>query len=271
MSANESLPHASAADMAETSPKRKRETAPSVEQSLVIVQKPFESKNKIDSARVSRSRHTIAHSKRPCDRLAPESVLLAHSVALTQQKSSQVLPTVRQTGFPPACATQPAKKTRRPRGYSLSRTAVMFRSHAPTQSMFNRVLEAFGAASAKGMTFVVSVDCTLMSGKVISRRLIDRIGREHVHLYAEADMIASYPVLHEMRERVAEACRKVQWDWNLDSNGRCTRSLAWGCHAECINLWVQKQIREAASVGKSLSWDYLWVLEDDIGKYTEMW
>ena len=256
-------------DAAKTSPKRKREAAPSVQQSFGHVQNILTAKNQIDSGR-SRSRHAVAHSERPRNNpLAPESVL--HSVSITQQKSSQVLPTVKQAGFPPACAPQLAKKPCRPRSYSLSRTAVMFRSHAPTQSMFNRVVEAFGAASAKGMTFVASVDCTLMPGKVLHRRLIDMIGREHVHSYSEADMIASYPVLNEMRERVAEACRKVQWDWNLDSNGMCTRSLAWGCHAECISLWVQKQIREAASVGKSLSWDYLWVLEDDIGKCKEFW
>ena len=247
--------------------KRKRETGPRAAQSFVHVQNMFTAKNQLDHSS-KRSRHADAPSETPSEKLAPDSI---HCAAIARQKSSQVTPTVTvtQAVFPPAYTTQPAEESCKPESYSLSRTAVMFRLHAPTQSMFNRVLEAFGAASAMGMTFVASVDCTLAPGKTIYHRLIDEIGSKHVHSYVETDMIASYPVLHAMRERVTEVCRKVQWDWTLDSNGQLARSLAWGFHAECISLWVQKQIREAARVEKSLPWDYLWVLEDDIGKYSE--
>ena len=145
---------------------------------------------------------------------------------------------------------------------------MMIRTHAPTESMIGRVLQAFRAAVARGMTFVVSIDSTLPHGKTASRRLRDEIGSKHVHSYTEADMLISYPVLHEMQWRVAEACRKRKWDLFYNSGGQRTRTLAWGLHAECINLWVQKELQEAASRRSQLAWDYLWVLEDDIGKKT---
>ena len=223
---------------------------------------------------VIKARSSTIQPENSSKQLVPDSICLAAS---TQQKSSKIATAATAKRPLRTCSAQPTTASQTPAGaarmrcvsaskYSLSRTALMFRLHAPTESMFDRVLEAFRAASTRGMTFVVSVDSTLAPGKAILQRLIHKIGNEHVHSYTEADMVASYPILQEIRGLVTETCRRRKWDWNHNSRGERTMTLAWGCHVECINLWAQKHL--AAKRGKQLPWDYLWVLEDDIGKHT---
>jgi len=76
-------------------------------------------------------------------------------------------------------------------------------------------------------------------------------------------LCAAYPVLEaECLARVNAATKGAWQRWgNHPQPGQPARpaSLAWGFHSEAVNLWAQR------GGGRSSGWDFLWVLEDDVG------
>lgn len=149
-------------------------------------------------------------------------------------------------------------KRARPAAAPLSRTAILVRSHNPTAAALQRVVgHCASAASAGCAGFFVSVDATHSPGQRAAEQLQRELGRERVHVFTESDLVGAYPALaRECSARVDEGSRG-RWRGWCSGSAEHPASLAWGFHAEAINLWAQQQPAGA--------WDFCWVLEDDVG------
>ena len=171
---------------------------------------------------------------------------------------------------------------------------MLIRSHNPTPETLARIAPWIRSVNARkatlGMEVWFSVDTTTLTPasrrsephawaasssqagwcgrkrqKVESRSAVRKItsalaahglavGADYnVHEYAEAEMTAAYPVLEELRAAPpVDTCRELV-------TGSC--SLAWGFHAEALNLWFQG-LRD---VGGRRRYEEVWVMEDDVG------
>ena len=154
----------------------------------------------------------------------------------------------------------------------LERTCILVRTHDPTQAMVERICAWALSAMSCNVGFAVSVDATNPPGLAAASLLREVLPLgAFVHSYTEADLAAAYPVLQSECIRSADNPSGGQWRawgaharaWQPQNNGKSVAalwpaSLAWGFHAEAINLFAQQsQILTA--------FDYLWVLEDDVG------
>mmetsp|Transcript_39556 Transcript_39556/g.64109 ORF Transcript_39556/g.64109 Transcript_39556/m.64109 type:complete len:271 (-) Transcript_39556:1077-1889(-) len=103
----------------------------------------------------------------------------------------------------------------------------------------------------------LSFDVTFDHGIDDFRSTLDRCLKDaglekdavRVHTYSQEDMLLHYPILQVVSNR----CKRLR------GGGRLRKrkiSLAWGFHAEAINVWYQS-LREG--------YEYVWVLEDDVG------
>lgn len=153
----------------------------------------------------------------------------------------------------------------------LSRTAVLIRTHNPTVIMLDRIRQWEQSTAKAGCAqFCVSVDTTHPPGRQAADKLIDLLiwPKSTVHAYCGRRISEEFPVLEAQCLARVEAGSHGAWRrW-----GGATRqpgepmlpaSLAWGFHAEAVNLWVccgaeSWQWHES-------TWDFLWVLEDDVG------
>jgi hypothetical protein len=151
--------------------------------------------------------------------------------------------------------------------------AVLIRTHAPSAAALSRICAWAAAAERHPLCrlFAVSVDATQPPGQRAAealRRLLP--ANALVHSYNEAALGATYPVLEtECRARL----NGITTSWHRfcqpqdQAVPKYSASLAWGFHAEAINLFVQScsSPRVAVNGQFDLSWEHLWVLEDDVG------
>ncbi len=87
--------------------------------------------------------------------------------------------------------------------------------------------------------------CTALSNAAICHERIQ------FHEYCQQDMEDQYPVLGE------EICSHPRMtSTKVLRTGQ--HSLAWGFHIEAVNLWYQ-------SLPKDHQYEYVWILEDDVG------
>lgn len=116
--------------------------------------------------------------------------------------------------------------------------------------------------------FAVSVDVTHLRGQQAAaelRRLLPTAAL--VHTYNEAALATFYPVLEaECRKRLDA----ITSGWTTDHTARRqSTNLAWGFHAEAINLFLQSCCHtagtSAAQYSYDFNWEHLWVFEDDVG------
>ena len=150
----------------------------------------------------------------------------------------------------------------------LSRTALLVRTHNPTAAMLARIQEWEQSAAQAGCAcFIVSVDVTHPPGRDAADALTLRWPRSTLHTYCGRDLAASFPVLEdECLARVEVASRGAwrRWGGATRRPGQASlpASLAWGFHAEAVNLWV---CCSESWDWHEATWDFLWVLEDDVG------
>jgi hypothetical protein len=150
------------------------------------------------------------------------------------------------------------------------RTAILVRCHNPSRAMLHRMATWAKEATLAGCSFLVSVDTTHPPGKfsasVLQRFLPDSAC---VHSYDEASLREAWPTLERdcgpRLDRVTFGGKWREWGGRpcCEEDKRIDKSVepntfAWCFHAEAINLCLQ-QTRTTES------FDYLWVLEDDVG------
>lgn len=126
--------------------------------------------------------------------------------------------------------------------------------------MLERVRKHADSASTAGCAaFFASVDVSQPSGQQAAKALSDSIGAGRVHTYTEEDLVRTYPALNGCRPAVDLASKG---EWRRWGNRRTAEpaSLAWGFHAEAINLLAQR-----ADLLPRGSFDFCWVVEDDVG------
>jgi len=124
--------------------------------------------------------------------------------------------------------------------------ACLVRLHDPTAPALERILDWTRELAGSPFALWVSIDTTCYGDaplKALEAAIDERAERcgvrmpgPLVHAYHEDDMLALYPALSEIRS----------------SN----RSLAWGLHAEAVNLWFCTLAQPYRQV---------WVIEDDVG------
>ena len=85
----------------------------------------------------------------------------------------------------------------------LNRTALIVRSHNPSDAALERIIRYAASAAAAGCAaFYVSIDATQVSGQQAAQTLVRRLGAARVHTYTEVDLVRAYPALEDCRARV---------------------------------------------------------------------
>ena len=87
------------------------------------------------------------------------------------------------------------------------------------------------------------------------RQVLAKTGVPHdgvqFHEYCQKDMEGQYPVLSQ--DLLNNPCMRSTKDLR---SGKY--SLAWGFHNEAVNMWYQ-------SLSHDRKYDYVWIMEDDVG------
>ena len=154
--------------------------------------------------------------------------------------------------------------------------ALVFRCHDPTPAALQRIGEAADQLQSCRVAVWVSLDTTHIPeeppsllpilqhspprkkrrsehrtpAQKVRRALATHIARGaiQIHEYDENDMIRTYPVLRDLK-RNPRLQESVEFS-------RGTHSLAWGLHAEALNVWYQNLERKPS---------FVWCFEDDVG------
>lgn len=143
--------------------------------------------------------------------------------------------------------TQPSDAGTPLRQASMERTAIVVRTYAPTKAAKSRILSWVEELEPFGADVWVSVDTTRLLGRQTYSQF-KGVPELRVHAYSQEELLARYPSL-------AEACTMLpQGICSCVGNGN--KSIAWGFHCECILCWWAKYGEK---------YDFVWVLEDDVG------
>lgn len=163
------------------------------------------------------------------------------------------------------------------------RVAVLVRSHNPTAAAVARIAEWSGDLAGVRISLFVSMDVT--HGEDAAERVRAALPRGSVHCYDEAQLLEDYPHLAEVRlsmvgedkwaglspEVLHPGCPPVREAvlglWRVWAGGEKS-SIAWGFHAEAVDAWLRRvAVKDSADAERTAEapFDYLWVLEDDVG------
>lgn len=127
------------------------------------------------------------------------------------------------------------------------RIVVVIRTYAPTDAAVRRIASCVTELKPCGIDVWASVDETRTHGKQALSRLQSVPGLL-IHSYDQEEVLRRYPA-------ILEACAMLPAGIS-DCISRSGRSIAWGFHCECILCWW---------VDHGAKYDFVWVLEDDVG------
>lgn len=154
----------------------------------------------------------------------------------------------------------------RPCASKMPRVALVVRVHCPSDAALERIHDwAADLIKQGGQTaladFWISIDSTFPCYR--GRERVEHAIAQwsptlqagiRLHLYSASDLLHAYPVLFELLPLVVNPV--IPGGGTYQDTKFPLRSLAWGFHAEAINLWFQ---------GTGCDYDYVWVFEDDVG------
>eukprot|EP00928_Gymnodinium_smaydae_P064864 TRINITY_DN48104_c0_g1_i1.p1 TRINITY_DN48104_c0_g1~~TRINITY_DN48104_c0_g1_i1.p1 ORF type:complete len:410 (-),score=24.87 TRINITY_DN48104_c0_g1_i1:123-1352(-) len=156
-----------------------------------------------------------------------------------------------------------------------NRTAVLVRIHSPSEATLARLGAWARDLHASGVDFWISMDTT--SQDASARRRVEAAvanwpasarSTVRVHYYCQDDLLQNYPALIELLTIMPLPV--IPGGGHYQGASMPARSLAWGFHAEAINLWfrqhnMDQKYRADGSCNDCLNYDFVWVLEDDVG------
>ena len=164
-----------------------------------------------------------------------------------------------------------------------SPTAVLVRSHKPSNAMIQRMAEWQRSLAEAHIRMHISLDTT--HGTDAAETVKASVPEASIHTYDEREMLTAFPHLNEVitkmpgagewsgLRQLADGMTAERVDAALEGGWRKwageKSSLAWGMHTEAIVLcW--RSLVQAKSVDQKQMPQFVWVLEDDVGFTAEL-
>jgi hypothetical protein len=142
----------------------------------------------------------------------------------------------------------------------VGRSLLIVRCHMPTVAAMKRILSWEADLRGSCYDLVLSIDVTNggTHKQNVEKTLLTNSSNIEVHSYTSAEMLTEFPALRQAMQRMPP-----MWtQWATGGKDSCKPSLAWGFHIEAICLYTSKRSCRQAPCDV---YDFVWVLEDDVG------